>query len=153
MRYAITLLVAASIGAGSLAMAEPPAATSEAAVPAAPPPASAPAAAPAPAAPAASTTSAPPAAAPGVTTAPSAGATAADPDEISEGAAKRLLADGYKPEMHHGKKVWCRREEETGSHLGGQKICASPADLKRAESANQDFMRDLQRQQMNPVSK
>jgi hypothetical protein len=63
---------------------------------------------------------------------------------------KRLLADGYKPEMRNGTKVWCRREQELGSRLGGQKVCGTPQELKLVVQQNKDLVEKIQKTQHNP---
>lgn len=58
---------------------------------------------------------------------------------------KQLLAAGYHTQMRHGQKLYCRREEEPGSRLGGQMTCGTAADLKRATTAGQDALNKVQR--------
>jgi hypothetical protein len=48
---------------------------------------------------------------------------------------QRLLAQGYRPKMHQGQKVFCRTEIPLGSRLGGQEICATVAELKAHHTA------------------
>jgi hypothetical protein len=38
---------------------------------------------------------------------------------------KALLDAGYRPEMQHGQKLWCRREGETGSRIRERKVCGT----------------------------
>jgi hypothetical protein len=48
----------------------------------------------------------------------------------TEAAQEKLLLDaGYRPEMQHGKKVWCRREGETGSRVSGKWVCGAADQL------------------------
>lgn len=64
---------------------------------------------------------------------------------------KHFLAEGYKVEMHHGQKLYCRREEVLGSRLGAQKNCSTVEQLEQTE---QDAHRALDRatfQQNNPA--
>lgn len=63
---------------------------------------------------------------------------------------KRLLAAGYKPEMHNGQKVWCRKEEELGSHLGGHKVCDTAERIKAITHDAQEQTELDQRKQINP---
>ena len=94
---------------------------------------------PAAAAPAASATSAAtatPAAAP---------AKAAPVKETDAALEKRLTNSGYKARMRNGTKVWCKREAELGSHLGGQEVCGTPEELRMVVQQNQDAAKSLQR--------
>ncbi len=102
-----------------------------------PPPA--PEATPAAAAPVASATSAPaasPAAAP---------AKAAPVKESDAALEKRLTNSGYKARMRNGTKVWCKREAELGSHLGGQEVCGTPEELRMVVQQNQDAAKSIQK--------
>jgi hypothetical protein len=124
MRLVVCVLACVGAGGMSLALADPPA------TPTAPPATTqAPAATPA--------TPAQPAAA---ASTPSTPAKAASSDAVVvQGAAeednleKHFLAEGYKMEMHHGEKYFCRREEELGSRLGGQKYCSTAQQLDANE--------------------
>ena len=108
----------------SVAFADPPA-----------PPEATPAAA-APAASATSATAAAPAAAP---------AKAAPVKETDAALEKRLTNSGYKARMRNGTKVWCKREAELGSHLGGQEVCGTPEELRMVVQQNQDAAKSVQR--------
>jgi hypothetical protein len=111
----------------SVALADPPAA---------------PDAAPATAAPAASVASA--TSTPAVT--PAAAPTAAAPVKESDTQLeKRLTNSGYKSRMRNGTKVWCKKEGELGSHLGGQEVCGTPDELRMVVQQNQDAAKQLQR--------
>jgi pyruvate/2-oxoglutarate dehydrogenase complex dihydrolipoamide acyltransferase (E2) component len=108
----------------SVAFADPPAA-----------PEATPAAA-APVAPATSAPAASPAAAP---------AKAAPAKETDAQLEKRLTNSGYKARMRNGTKVWCKREEELGSHLNVQEVCGTPDELRMVVQQNQDAMKDIQK--------
>jgi hypothetical protein len=103
------------------------------------------------AAPAASTTrSAPaPAAAP-ATSAPDAAAAAqaavakAEIDRDTQ----HFLAEGYKPEMHGGEQIFCRKETALGSRLAPVKNCGTIEQLKLNEQRTANGLRDTQRQQV-----
>lgn len=117
-----------------------------------PPPSSTAPAATAASAPAAATPAAPaqtPAASPAASPAAVAAAKAADEDLE----AKRLIADGYKPEMHNGTKVWCRREEELGSRVSRQKHCGTAEELKMTVHDNQEMVERIQRTSISPSGK
>jgi uncharacterized iron-regulated membrane protein len=132
MRPAVSVLTCFVLSAMTAALADPattdPSATAKA-----------PAAAPSTAAPAATATPAAPAAAPH----PAASATPAAAVEVDaaqlDQQEKHFLAEGYKIEMHNGEKYFCRREEQMGSRLGGQKQCATAQQLAFTE-------KDAQRQ-------
>lgn len=134
MRPTIGGLAFAAAGFISLAFADPPAQA-----PAAAPPASA----------QPSTTSAAPAA----TVKPEADGKAQaavqstpdiDPRE------KLLLAEGYKPEMRNGQKVYCRREQVLGSRLGEEKHCGTIEQLGIRTQNSRDQTDLIQRTQVNP---
>jgi hypothetical protein len=108
----------------SVAFADPPAA-----------PEATPAAA-APVAPATSAPTASPAAAP---------AKAAPAKETDAALEKRLTNSGYKARMRNGTKVWCKREAELGSHLGGQEVCGTPEELRMVVQQNQDAAKSIQK--------
>ena len=116
------LLALISAGSVSVAFADPPAT---------------PEATPAAAAPVASATSAPAASA-----APANAAPAKETDAALE---KRLTNSGYKARMRNGTKVWCKREAELGSHLGGQEVCGTPEELRMVVQQNQDAAKSVQR--------
>ncbi|HEX8784237.1 MAG TPA: hypothetical protein VF764_12745 [Steroidobacteraceae bacterium] len=114
------MLALISACGASVAFADPPAAQE---------------ATPAAAAPVASATSAPAAA-------PAKAAPAKESDAALE---KRLTNSGYKARMRNGTKVWCKRQEELGSHLGGQEICGTPEELRMVVQQNQDAAKSLQK--------
>jgi hypothetical protein len=117
----------AMIGAGAIAVADPPSQT----------PTQSAASAASPASPATPPTAA--ASAPHETTA------AIDPRE------KMLKAKGYHLEMRNGEKYYCRNEEVMGSRLGGRKFCGTVADLDDREHRSKDMAEGAQRQQLNPT--
>jgi hypothetical protein len=51
---------------------------------------------------------------------------------------KRLTNAGYKARMRNGTKVWCKREGELGSRLGGQEVCGTADELRLVVQQNQD---------------
>ena len=63
---------------------------------------------------------------------------------------KHFLAEGYKIEMHHGEKYFCRKEEELGSRLGGQKYCSTVEQLKATEQEAKASVDRSMMQQNNP---
>ena len=127
---AVVLTLLGACGA-SVALADPPAAPDTAAPAAAPAATSTPAAS-APAASAASTSAAP-------------AASAAPAKETDTQLEKRLTNSGYKPKMRNGTKVWCKREAELGSRLGGQEVCGTPDELRLVVQQQQDAMKDIQK--------
>jgi hypothetical protein len=132
MRFAAAVLACLGIGSASGALADPPSSPAEqsaVAEPAAATPTSATEAA---------TAKAP-------VTAPqtaSAAKPAVDPEE------QRLMAQGYRPKMRHGHKVFCRTEPELGSRLGGQEICATVEELKARQTAVREELEREQRSKM-----
>lgn len=137
MRFFVALLACA--GAVNLAFADDPPAA-----PANPPAAGAAAAA---TASAAAATSAPASAAQPAATAKPA-APAAEQVDVQE---KHFLAEGYTLEMHHGNKLFCRREEQMGTRLGAQKVCATSEQLTATERDAKRAMDRPMMPQNNPT--
>lgn len=63
---------------------------------------------------------------------------------------KHLLAEGYRVEIRHGQKMFCRREQVLGSRVEGQKFCGTAEQLKATESQAKEAFQRAQRQQANP---
>jgi hypothetical protein len=124
MRFIVGMLASVSVAAVSLALADPPAAPDSSAAAAAQ------------AAPAAT-----PGSAAGTPTA-SVNVTA-QADQME----KHFVSEGYKIEMHHGDKYFCRREEVLGSRLGGQKYCSTLEQLTAHEAEAKELVERSQRQQ------
>lgn len=133
MRLVVSLLTSIAISVLTPALADPPASATSAA-PAA--------ATPAPAA-ASATPSATPSASQPAAVKPSVDVEAAKMDQ----AEKHFLAEGYKIEMHHGEKYFCRREEQLGSRLGGEKHCSTAQELLYTEEDSQRQAREALHQQ------
>jgi hypothetical protein len=127
MRLVVGFL--AILGAGAIAVADPPSQT--------------------PTQSATSATSAASAATPATpaASAPHEATAAIDPRE------KMLKAKGYHLEMRHGEKFYCRNEEVLGSRLGGRKLCGTVEDLQEREHRSRDMAEGAQRQQLNPTGK
>jgi len=64
---------------------------------------------------------------------------------------KRLISEGYKPEIRNGEKVYCRRDDELGSRLGSQKRCATAQQWKISQQVSRDQTDAIQRTQVNPT--
>ena len=76
------------------------------------------------------------------TTAP---APAVDPDE------QRLISQGYKPEMRHGEKVFCKREPVMGSRINVTEHCGTVDQLKTLTQVSKEEVNKSQRIQTNPT--
>jgi hypothetical protein len=64
---------------------------------------------------------------------------------------KHFLSEGYKLEMHNGEKLFCRREQEMGTRLGGQqKVCGTAQQLLATERESQRSVSKSMMQQNNP---
>jgi hypothetical protein len=131
MRIAATLLACLGAGALTSALADPPADA-----PPGKPAATAAPAAPAPAAPA-------PAAASQAATSDRTVTIQAELDKDTQ----HFLAEGYKPEMHNGEQIYCKREAALGSRLTAVKNCGTIEQLKVNERRTQAGVSDAQRQQ------
>ncbi|HXY76551.1 MAG TPA: hypothetical protein VEH54_06555 [Steroidobacteraceae bacterium] len=141
MRLVIGVLACLSAFALSTAFADPPA-PQPAATPAPTTGSALPAAANAPAAPATAQSSASPATAP-ATAAAKPAATTDNPG------AKRLLAEGYRPETQNGRTVYCRKETTPGSRLPA-KVCGNEDDLLRSATQGQQDLQKIQRSGASP---
>ena len=60
---------------------------------------------------------------------------------------RHFLAEGYKMQMRNGQKVFCRREEQLGSRLGGAMTCNSAEELKQIETQAHATVERAQNQQ------
>ncbi|MDE2136543.1 MAG: hypothetical protein KGJ68_03840 [Gammaproteobacteria bacterium] len=89
---------------------------------------------------ASSPTAASPAAAPASTASTPAAAKPADEADV-----RHLLAEGYKPEMHHGEEVYCRKDGVLGSRLSTVKTCGTVKELKLLEDEAKRSVQDTQR--------
>jgi hypothetical protein len=54
-----------------------------------------------------------------------------------------LMSQGYKLEMRHGEKYFCRRETIMGSHFE-QKTCNTPTSIQSQQAAAQELTRRIQ---------
>jgi hypothetical protein len=156
MRFLLGVWLCLGAGGISAALADPVTPPATPATTAAPAPSTEPKqAAPAPAAPAAEAKAATPAAdAKSATPAADAKQTVLIQGKTEEDPlGKYLIAKGYKMEMHNGEKVFCRREEQLGSHLGGQKICGTAEQLNFTEQEAKAAVQRGNTQQNNPVYK
>jgi len=139
MRFVGGVLACIGVGGISLALADPSTTTSAPSAPSAPAAPSAPTAAAPAAAPVAPAPATPQAARAAAATA------AIDPEE------RHLLAEGYRMQMRHGEKVFCRREEVLGSRLEGKMSCTSAAQLKATRDLAREAVERAQRQPTNKM--
>jgi hypothetical protein len=82
-------------------------------------------------------------AAPASTAAPAAVAT--DKVQLDKDV-QHFLALGYRPEMHGGEQLYCRKETALGSRLGAVKNCGTIAQLRLAEQSAKADVGNAQRQ-------
>ena len=98
---------------------------------------------------------APAAAAPTATAATSTSSVTASTDKPAAPEAnvdeKHFLAEGYKLEMRHGEKYFCRSEEVLGSRLGGGKVCSTAQQLNATERDARASLDRSMMQQHNPA--
>ena len=64
---------------------------------------------------------------------------------------RHFLAIGFKPEIHDGQQVFCRRESVVGSRLSAVKVCGTLAELWAAESGTRGDIEIMQNHQTNPT--
>ena len=132
MRFVVGMLACIALGAVSVALADP-------ATPAPVPTAAAPSASTTPSAPTSAAATPAPATAAAAKPQAAAAAPALDPEE------KHLLAQGYRMQMRHGEKVFCRNEEVLGSRLGGKLTCGTAAQLQAARDQAREAVERAQR--------
>jgi hypothetical protein len=74
---------------------------------------------------------------------------AAEPEKPTAAAleeqTKRLRALGYKPEVHNGVTIFCRKEMPLGSRFE-KKTCGNGDEIERNAQAARDSMQNAQRQ-------
>jgi hypothetical protein len=89
------------------------------------------------------------AAAPAASPAPASASQAASSDAAAARAAaakaqldrdtRHFLAEGYKPEMHRGEQIYCRKENVLGSRVTAMKDCGTIEQLRvREERTNEN---------------
>lgn len=78
--------------------------------------------------------------------APPAAPAAASTEQLDQDT-RHFLAEGFKPEMHGGQQLYCRKEIVVGSRLSAVKNCGTIAELKVSEQRAQSGVSDAQRQQ------
>jgi outer membrane receptor protein involved in Fe transport len=132
MRIAAGLLACLGAGVLSSALADPPTDTTPPATTAAAPPSAV-------SAPAAADTAAAQAAA-------AKAAAEAEKAELDRDT-RHFLAEGYKPEMHGGEQIYCRKETALGSRLTPVKNCGTIEQLKLSEQRTQTDVSETQRRQ------
>ena len=58
---------------------------------------------------------------------------------------QHFLAIGYKPEMHGGEQIYCRKETALGSRLSPLKNCGTIAELRLSKEQTKAGVDDTQR--------
>lgn len=94
-----------------------------------------------PAATAAAPSTAQAAQAPSAATAPAKQAAAASDAKAAqlERDTRHFLAEGYKPETHHGEQIYCRKENVLGSRVTSMRDCGTIEQLRvREERVNEN---------------
>ncbi|HEY2809371.1 MAG TPA: hypothetical protein VGI91_11315 [Steroidobacteraceae bacterium] len=106
---------------------------------------STPAATPAAAATASAPATAPaaPAASAAVSAAPAAAAAAAAPETSMMD--KKMISRGYKPAMAGNDRVYCRKEDQIGTHLPPKKVCLTAQQAEQAEHDAKEITEQMQR--------
>ncbi len=102
---------------------------------------STPAATPAAAASAPATAPAATAAAPPAAAAPAAAASAPDTSRMD----RKMISRGYKPEMAGNERVYCRKEDQVGTHLAPKKVCLTAQQAELAEHDAREITEQMQR--------
>jgi hypothetical protein len=57
---------------------------------------------------------------------------------------KRLRSQGYKPEVHNGRTVFCRKETQLGSRFEG-KVCGTADEVDKAALNGKEVTEAIQR--------
>ena len=84
---------------------------------------------------------------------PAADAQAAAAAAQADAQEKHFVSEGYSVEMHHGNKMFCRREDQLGSRLGAKKYCSTGEQLAETERQAQRSMDPATWQKSNPSGK
>ena len=95
------------------------------------------------ASPAAAPTAATPASSASSAQTASASKPASSADATDDANDKRLRSLGYKPEVHNGSKIYCRKENELGSRFPS-KVCGTASQLSNANKDSQDALNKVQ---------
>ncbi len=61
------------------------------------------------------------------------------------------MALGYKPEMHHGEKLFCRRQPVLGSRIDAVIHCGTATQLKDEIQNSRREADRMQRTEVNPA--
>ena len=96
-----------------------------------------------------------PAPAPVVSTSSAAANAAAPADASNAGATdmdKDLLAQGYRLQVKHGQRLYCRTETPLGTRFG-KRVCQSPENIAAATERSQDATKSWQKTTGNGVVK
>lgn len=56
-----------------------------------------------------------------------------------------MISMGYKPQMHHGEKVYCKREAVMGSRTQMTENCKTLEELKAQTQNSRQFTENSQR--------
>jgi hypothetical protein len=131
VRRTTAFLMLLFVGAGSSALADEPAVPADQIQPA-------PAAAATSATSSASVTSSAP-----VAPAASVKAEAASNSDVTAAQLKAFRQAGYKPEVHNGQTIFCRREAQLGTRFES-KVCGTAADIARSTANSQELAERIQ---------
>jgi hypothetical protein len=134
MRFAVGLLACLGAGAVTSALADPQIEAQ-----------SAPAAAVAPV----PSASAAPAPAPAAATATADAKTAPPEKPAVDPDVMHFMQEGYRPEMRHGQKLYCKKEVVLGSRLNAKKTCGTIEELKMVERRTRLDVEQAQQRQSN----
>jgi hypothetical protein len=125
VRRTTAFLMLLFVGAGSSALADEPAVPADQVQPA-------------PAAAATSATSSAP-----VAPAASVKAEAASNSDVTAAQMKAFRQAGYKPEVHNGQTIFCRREAQLGTRFES-KVCGTATDIARSTANSQELAERIQ---------
>jgi hypothetical protein len=60
---------------------------------------------------------------------------------------------GFTPVNEHGEVLYCREEKKTGSHIRGETVCVTEAELQTLRERTQHGLNEIMRQQPPPALK
>jgi hypothetical protein len=73
-------------------------------------------------------------------------------NEVNDAQLKQILAQGYRPEGHGEKVLYCRSEAEVGTRFK-TKTCRTSTRILQDEAAGKDMGRNTQKDMGNPTGK
>jgi hypothetical protein len=58
---------------------------------------------------------------------------------------RKMISRGYKPAMAGNDRVYCRKEDQVGTHLPPKKVCLTAQQAEQAEHDAKEITEQMQR--------